>query len=78
VTTPQLVRARRTDAIRDRHADDGAVYLGPRPAGKRQPHGTILLSSGRRFTVEVTATIQQARAWRMITKAVIPREATRQ
>jgi len=49
-----------------------------RPAGKRRPHGTILLSPGRRFTVEVTATIQQARAWRMITKAVIPREATRQ
>jgi hypothetical protein len=43
-----------------------------RPAGKRRPHGTIVLSPGRRFTVEATATIQQARARRMITKAVIP------
>jgi hypothetical protein len=45
----------------------------PRPAGKRRPHGTILGSPGRRFTLEVTATIQQARAWRLITKAGHPR-----
>ena len=57
MTTPQLVRARRTDAIWDRQADDGAVCLGP-PS---------------RFTLEVTATIQQARARRSITKAGHPR-----
>jgi hypothetical protein len=32
VTTPQLVLAQRTDAIQDRQADDGVVYLAPRPA----------------------------------------------
>lgn len=48
-----------------------------RPAGKRRPHGTILVSPGRRFTLEVTATIQRARAWRMITKPVIPRRCHR-
>jgi hypothetical protein len=51
VTTPQLEPAQRTDAIQDRQADDGVVYLAPRPA----------------FTPELTATIQQARAWRFDT-----------